>query len=111
MLSQSEEALQKKGERLLAQILASHAALAEQVSLVKCHSMVGGGSLPTQLMPSYAIRIKSDRMSTSQFEKKMRITEPHIVGRVEDDRYYLDVRTLFDDELEPVADKIVQILS
>lgn len=111
MLSQSEEALQKKGERLLAQILASYAALAEQVSLVKCQSMVGGGSLPTQLMPSYAIRIKSDRMSTSQFEKKMRITEPHIVGRVEDDCYYLDVRTLFDDELEPVADKIVQILS
>ncbi len=111
MLSQNEEVLSKKGEGFLAQILAKNPTLSNQVELVKCHSMVGGGSLPTQLMPSYAIQIKASNMSTSQLEKQMRITEPHIVGRVEEDYYYLDVRTLFEDELELVAEKIARILS
>ncbi len=110
MLSQKEDELKNKAERLLDKVFENNPDLGEQVKTASCNSMVGGGSLPTQLMKSYALKINSKNKTTTQFEKEMRITEPHIVGRVEDDSYFIDVRTVFEDELELVARKISQIL-
>ena len=112
MLSQSIDVLEKKAKILYEAITDKlEKETQAEVSIVKCNSMVGGGSLPAQLMDSYGIKINSKKISISAFEKKMRLTEPHIVGRVEENSYFIDVRTVFEDELEITASKIRDILN
>ena len=110
MLSKTAEDLQDKAQRLYDRIISQNPALAGQVAVCKMNSMVGGGSLPTQLMDSYGLQIHPTKMTTSKLEQTMRITPPHIVGRVEEDCYYLDMRTIFEEELETVAGKIARLL-
>lgn len=111
MLSQNEEQLKAKAQRLYDLILQKDRSLSDRIEIVACRSMVGGGSLPMQLMPSYGIKIRPIGHSTSRLEQQLRITEPHVVGRVEEDHYHLDVRTIFDEEIEIVAAKVAEALS
>ena len=110
MLSSTKEELLKKSETIYHMITKDHEGLKEQVEIVSMSSMVGGGSLPTQLMDSWGLKISPKKMTTSHFEKRMRTTEPHIVGRVENDFYYIDARTIFDEEMKTVTDKIISLL-
>lgn len=109
MLSQSEEQLKTKAQHLY-DLIREKSGSEDQIECVPCQSMVGGGSLPTQLMSSYGIRISPKDQSTSKLEQQLRIQEPHLVGRVEEDHYYLDVRTIFEEELDIVATKVANAL-
>ena len=110
MLSSTKEELLKKSETIYHMITKDHESLKEQVEIVSMSSMVGGGSLPTQLMDSWGLKISPKKMTTSHFEKRMRTTEPHIVARVENDFYYIDARTIFDEEIRTLRDKIISLL-
>lgn len=110
MLSSTKEELLKKSETIYHMITKDHEGLKEQVEIVSMSSMVGGGSLPTQLMDSWGLKISPKKMTTSHFEKRMRTTEPHIVARVENDFYYIDARTIFDEEIRTLRDKIISLL-
>jgi L-seryl-tRNA(Ser) seleniumtransferase len=66
-------------------------------------SLVGGGSTPTQSLPSKIIRIASARYSASQLEQRLRRAPAgvSVIARVEDHRLVLDLRTVFPDQ-EPL---------
>lgn len=110
MLSQTADQLEKKATDLYDRILAKDASLKDQMEILPISSMVGGGSLPTQLMDSYGLCLSPKKISTSRFERLMRTCEPHIVARVEEDCYFMDLRTVFEEEFEIIADKIVDLL-
>jgi L-seryl-tRNA(Ser) seleniumtransferase len=57
-------------------------------------SRVGGGSLPGQDLPSYAVAIQGAHKSTQSIEAFLRSHDPPIIGRIEADQYLMDVRTL-----------------
>lgn len=110
MLSNSIDNLKEKASNLYNQIIIRKDIDNEQIRVVECSSMVGGGSLPTQLMDSYGIKIIPKNISLTDFEKRMRLETPHIIGRIENDAYILDVRTIFDDEIKIIVDKITTLL-
>jgi L-seryl-tRNA(Ser) seleniumtransferase len=60
-------------------------------------SLAGGGSTPTQSLPTKLIRIASARYSASQLEQRLRRAPAgvSVIARVEDDRLILDLRTVF----------------
>jgi L-seryl-tRNA(Ser) seleniumtransferase len=66
-------------------------------------SLVGGGSTPTQSLPSKIIRIASARYSASQLEQRLRRAPAgvSVIARVEDDCLVLDLRTVFPEQ-EPL---------
>jgi len=66
-------------------------------------SLVGGGSTPTQSLPTPLIRISSSRRSAAQLEQKLRrnATGAPVIARVEDDQLILDLRTVFPEQ-EPL---------
>ncbi|HXL22400.1 MAG TPA: L-seryl-tRNA(Sec) selenium transferase [Candidatus Dormibacteraeota bacterium] len=66
-------------------------------------SVVGGGSTPTQSLPTKLIRIASSRRSATQLEQRLRRAPAGIpvIARVEDDRLVLDLRTVFPEQ-EPL---------
>jgi L-seryl-tRNA(Ser) seleniumtransferase len=66
-------------------------------------SLAGGGSTPTQSLPTKVIRIASARYSATQLEQRLRRAPAGIsvIARVEDDRLILDLRTVFPEQ-EPL---------
>jgi L-seryl-tRNA(Ser) seleniumtransferase len=57
-------------------------------------SMVGGGALPTQTLPTKLVAISSKEASAARLEAYFRGCVPPIIGRVEQELFLLDVRTL-----------------
>jgi len=60
-------------------------------------SLVGGGSTPSQTLPTKVIRISSSRHSAATLEQRLRRgpTGVAVVARVERDHLVLDLRTVF----------------
>ena len=65
-----------------------------EVTIMDGSSMVGGGALPTQTLPSKLVAISSKEASAARLEAHFRGYVPPIIGRVEQELFLLDVRTL-----------------
>jgi L-seryl-tRNA(Ser) seleniumtransferase len=63
--------------------------------IVEGQSVIGGGSTPRQSLPTWLIALPES------LEAKLRANDPPIVGRIEDGRLLLDLRTVFPEE-EPL---------
>ncbi|MBW2646709.1 MAG: L-seryl-tRNA(Sec) selenium transferase [Deltaproteobacteria bacterium] len=64
------------------------------ILLLDGSSRVGGGALPLQDLPTTLVGIGIDKVSASALEQFMRGFDPPIVGRIEDDRFLIDLRTV-----------------
>jgi L-seryl-tRNA(Ser) seleniumtransferase len=69
-------------------------APALSVEIIPCVSQVGGGALPLAELPSYALAFTSEKESAAELERRFRFYSPPIIGRIEKERFLLDVRTL-----------------
>src|SRR5467141_2320129 len=69
-------------------------------------SLAGGGSTPSQSLPTKIIRIASARYSAAKLEQRLRRAPAgtSVIARVEDDRLILDLRTVFPEQ-EPLLIK------
>jgi len=65
-------------------------------------SQIGSGALPTEELATVVIAIEHPKLSATAIAKKFRDAHPPIIGRINDDRFLLDLRTIFDpQELVP----------
>jgi L-seryl-tRNA(Ser) seleniumtransferase len=65
-------------------------------------SQIGSGALPTEELPTVVIAIEHPKRSATTIAKKFRDANPPIIGRIKEDRFLLDLRTIFDpQELVP----------
>lgn len=69
----------------------------------------GGGSGPGMAVPSSRVGIRGQEPSA--LAKKLRVSTPGVVGRIEHDTYWLDPRTAEDDEISIVAELVKSCLS
>jgi L-seryl-tRNA(Ser) seleniumtransferase len=69
-------------------------------------SLAGGGSTPSQTLPTKVIRIASARYSATKLEQRLRRAPAgvSVIARVEEDRLILDLRTVFSEQ-EPLLIK------
>ena len=68
------------------------------------YSMVGGGSMPTEKMETYVIKIKSESFMTPQIEEALRMNEVAIIARISNNEVIMDVRTLFQKDYEIIVE-------
>ncbi len=57
-------------------------------------SRPGGGSFPALRLPTRCVTLKPDNMSVAALERRMRLSCPAIIARIENDRYVMDPRTI-----------------
>jgi L-seryl-tRNA(Ser) seleniumtransferase len=74
-------------------------------------SQVGGGSMPLETIKTKVISITPKNINVSTLEKKLRLSDRHIIARVYDNKYVLDVRTIFEDEFEDIVKELRKALS
>jgi L-seryl-tRNA(Ser) seleniumtransferase len=73
-------------------------------------SRVGGGSLPLLSLPSKCVGIQVEGMSANSLDRLLRVGDPSIVGRIEDDVFMMDVRTIQAEEIESIAGALESLL-
>ncbi|MCC3870366.1 L-seryl-tRNA(Sec) selenium transferase [Terrisporobacter mayombei] len=73
-------------------------------------SQIGGGSLPAERIESKCVTILPKNISTSALEERLRLGENPIVGRISEDKLILDMRTVLEDEIDILSQKIIDIL-
>ncbi|GAA0126783.1 L-seryl-tRNA(Sec) selenium transferase [Clostridium sp. CTA-19] len=66
------------------------------------YSMVGGGSMPTEKIPTYVIKVRNEGISAAEIEKNLRLNEVPIIGRVFDNEFIIDVRTVFEEDIKEI---------
>ncbi|MDD4437933.1 MAG: L-seryl-tRNA(Sec) selenium transferase [Tissierellia bacterium] len=78
----------------------------QDINIEECLSQIGGGALPLERMKSYAVSIKPKTMSCANFERELRNSEVPIIGRVVNDTFYIDLRTVLEGEEQTIYDGI-----
>jgi len=98
MLRMPEEAIRRRCEDIASAV--DHAALVLDVTAVK--SIIGGGTAPGSSLASYALALKHAQQDSSALLAALRRLDPPIIGRIEEDRVILDLRTV-----EPEFDELL----
>ncbi|MCG8540040.1 MAG: L-seryl-tRNA(Sec) selenium transferase [Clostridia bacterium] len=104
MLTMNREKIHEKARALLGRI--SENLNAMDATLIEGYSQVGGGAMPLEKLPTYLISLSSNRMSAQDIEDALRLNNPPIICRINEDRVLLDVRTIKEEEFDIVADAI-----
>ena len=96
------EQIQKRAHRLV-DGLKKIGGTRMQIHLLERSSKTGGGALPLMELPSLCVGIQIKGLSPNALEKKMRHNDPPIIGRIEDDMFVMDPRTIQEDELSIIV--------
>lgn len=72
--------------------------------LIESRCALGGGTTPTETIPSVAIELPGD---AAALQARYLANDPPIVGRVQNDRFTIDLRTLLERDLPAVARAIM----
>ena len=75
--------------------------------VVDGRSTVGGGSLPGETLPTKLVAIQVD--SPDELARRLRAGNPPVIGRIEDDLFLLDPRTVLAEEDEVLIEAIKRV--
>ncbi|MDP2862085.1 MAG: L-seryl-tRNA(Sec) selenium transferase [Desulfobacterales bacterium] len=110
MLTTPFNLIKKRADKLF-RLLAKINNPALSINLVDMSSKAGGGSLPLLDLPSKCIAVKIEGISSNTIERNMRENTPPVIGRIEDDSFIMDLRTVQEDELNIIKDAVARILN
>ncbi|MCL2236540.1 MAG: L-seryl-tRNA(Sec) selenium transferase [Defluviitaleaceae bacterium] len=108
MLTTPLDKLKEKAEQLREKMLNVRNCKAE---IVETMSQAGGGSLPGENFPSYAISLSPDKISVEDLAEKLRGLYLPIIGRIHKGRLLLDVRTIDPTDFSSIAWDLQEILA
>ena len=108
MLSENAASIKERAERLLDLFRKNH--IQGECSIRPCESQVGGGSLPDTFMESYALCFHPRHISVPELEKRLHFTKEPLIGRVMEDDFWIDLRTIREEELERVVESMQEAL-
>ncbi len=104
MISQPLEEVGRRARRWKRYL--SHYGLAVQV--VRTETAVGGGSLPGQTLPTWALEI-SGLPSAEEAALRLRRREPPIIPRIEGNRLLLDARTVLPEQEKVLLEALLAL--
>ena len=92
LLGTSIDNLRNRAERLAPQMAAAEAI--ESAEPLDSTTYLGGGSIPTQQLSTCCIGLEPASMSVDRLATSLRTGKPSVVGRIQDERLLLDLRTV-----------------
>jgi L-seryl-tRNA(Ser) seleniumtransferase len=106
MIRMTPQELKRRSENFIRELRPELPLDEAEIEITDGASLAGGGSTPTQSLPSRVIRIASARYSAAKLEQRLRRAPAGIsvIARVEEDRLVLDLRTVLPEQ-EPLLIK------
>jgi L-seryl-tRNA(Ser) seleniumtransferase len=108
MLTASLEVMEQRAQKLVRRIKKSLAGKCS-VTVKNAGSRVGGGAMPEEDLESRAVVLEPHDRSVNRLEKDLRTNTLPVIGRIEEDRFLLDMRTVGDDEISLVVNILNQV--
>lgn len=102
LLGFSDEALCKRATAMVGHLN----DLPLQIAMGRSTAKVGGGTLPKSAIASVTIEILPRHCSPADLAARLRSSTPPIVGYIDENRFKLDVRTIFPHQDETVIEAI-----
>ena len=106
MIGAGAESLRSRA-RQIAERLAPVAGLT--VAATEGDSVIGGGAAPGLTIPSCLLDVRVGGCSPDELEALLRQAEPPVIGRIEQDRLLLDLRTVQPDEDEALSNVLARL--
>jgi L-seryl-tRNA(Ser) seleniumtransferase len=79
--------------------------------LVEDHAEVGGGALPTVQLPTVGVAVGATPAEARALDATLRVGDPPVIGRMVDDRLFLDCRTVLSTQTTTLAAALTQAAS
>ena len=95
--TRSIDEIRKMGETMLPK-LKSALGKAFSITLEDSTCQIGSGALPTEELPTVVIAVAHGSQSATRIAQRFRAAKPPIIGRIRDDRFLLDLRSIFNTE-------------
>jgi L-seryl-tRNA(Ser) seleniumtransferase len=107
LVSTPAESLKQRAERLAAEM--ASAGGVEEAAAVAGVTYLGGGSIPTQELRTWCVALKPKGMSVERMAAALRTGEPAVMGRVQQDRLLLDLRSVLPHQDESLLAAVRQL--
>jgi L-seryl-tRNA(Ser) seleniumtransferase len=107
LLGTSTENLKNRAERLAPQLAAVEAIAT--ANPVADETYLGGGSVPTQKLPTWCVALTPAKGKVSELAASLRTGQPAVFGRVQQDRLLLDLRTVIPDQDSQLVAAVSQL--
>jgi len=110
MLTEQPDNIKKRAEEIaggISRLLAGQC----DVAVGATFSRVGGGAMPECNLASWAVELQPLTISISMMEKRFRRLPLPIIGRIENERFLLDARTIQDREIAELVHQIIDFFS
>ncbi len=104
MINMDIEDIKARAEKLAGKLKEESDYL--EAGIEECLSQIGGGALPLERIKSFAVSIKPKTMTSAGFEARLRHIELPVIGRVVNDTFYIDLRTVLNGEEEIIYEGI-----
>jgi L-seryl-tRNA(Ser) seleniumtransferase len=102
MLCMSPQEIARRATRLRRR-LSGAVQSAYRPSFMDGISAVGGGALPMAQLPTKLLALQPTFCSVAELERYLRCRQPAIIGRIAQDHYLLDLRTVQDADIPDIA--------
>ena len=107
MLTEDLETLRRRAHRL-SRLLKGLKGL--KVRVIRDVSRPGGGAFPELELPTYCVCLEHPEITAGDLSRRLRGSEPPVVGRIRRDTLLLDVRTIGEEEIRGVAQAVRRVL-
>ena len=96
MLSMPQANLKLRAQKVTQQIQGE--SWLESCEAAQSQSMLGGGSLPTQKIPTWCVAMRPRGSSVNRVAERLRSANPAVIGRVQKDTLLVDMRTVLPEQ-------------
>jgi L-seryl-tRNA(Ser) seleniumtransferase len=107
MMAWSRQEIGRRAQRLAARLRSPGSPI--QADLMDGESVVGGGAAPSALLPTRLLALNCAALKPDELARRLRAGHPPIIARVEEGRVLLDLRTVFPEQDEQIADALGRI--
>jgi len=97
MIAETPTALEARATRIAAAIGGAN------IAVVACASAIGGGSLPGETLPSFAVALRGQ---PDALARRLRQSTPPVIGRIVEDQLLLDVRTVLAEQEQALIEVV-----
>ncbi len=112
MIRATPQELKRRAENFIRELRPELPLDEVEIEIADGSSLAGGGSTPSQSLPTKIIRIASARYSAAKLAQRLRGAPAGIsvIARVEDERLILDLRTVFPEQETLLAKTLAAVL-